>query len=50
MVVQSIILASCCWRLFIALLRRYGIAPYRRYRQRHTTVMAIELANMIVDV
>ncbi|MDX8413499.1 MAG: hypothetical protein R8J85_05370 [Mariprofundales bacterium] len=27
-------------RLFIALLRRYDIKPYRRYRQRHTTVMA----------
>jgi len=27
-------------RLFIALLRRYEIEPYRRYRQRHTTVMA----------
>jgi len=27
-------------RLFIALLRRYGIEPYRLYRQRHTTVMA----------
>ncbi len=27
-------------RLFIALLRRYDIEPYRRYRQRHTTVMA----------
>ncbi len=27
-------------KLFIALLRRYGIKPYRYYRQRHTTVMA----------
>jgi len=27
-------------RLFIALLRRYDIEPYRIYRQRHTTVMA----------
>jgi hypothetical protein len=27
-------------RLFVALLRRYGIKPYRYYRQRHTTVMA----------
>ena len=26
-------------RLFIALCRRYGLRPYRRYRQRHTTVM-----------
>ena len=27
-------------KLFIALLRRYGIKPFRYYRQRHTTVMA----------
>ena len=27
-------------RLFSALLRRYGIEPYRYYRQRYTTVMA----------
>jgi hypothetical protein len=27
-------------RLFVALLRRYDIKPYRYYRQRHTTVMA----------
>ena len=27
-------------KLFTALLRRYGIQPYRYYRQRHTTVMA----------
>src|SRR5258708_7003215 len=27
-------------RLFIALLRRYGITPYRRRGQRRTTVMA----------
>jgi hypothetical protein len=27
-------------RLFVALLRRYGICPYRYWRQRHTTVMA----------
>jgi hypothetical protein len=26
-------------RLFTALLRRYGLKPYRYYRQRHTTVM-----------
>jgi tRNA nucleotidyltransferase (CCA-adding enzyme) len=25
--------------LFIALLRRYNLRPYRLYRQRHTTVM-----------
>ncbi len=27
-------------RLLVALMRRYGIRPYRRRRQRHTTVMA----------
>lgn len=27
-------------RLFLALLRRYGVAPYRYRRQRRTTVMA----------
>jgi len=27
-------------RLLMALLRRYGIEPYRYYRQRYTTVMA----------
>ncbi len=27
-------------KLFVALLRRYGIKPYRYYRQRYTTVMA----------
>ncbi len=27
-------------RLFTALLRRYGIEPFRYYGQRHTTVMA----------
>jgi hypothetical protein len=27
-------------RLFVALLRRYDIRPYRYYRQRRTTVMA----------
>jgi hypothetical protein len=26
-------------RLFVALCRRYGLAPYRKYRQRVTTVM-----------
>ncbi len=28
-------------RLFAALLRRYGIRPFRYSRQRHTTVMAV---------
>jgi len=27
-------------RLMVSLLRRYGINPYRYYRQRYTTVMA----------
>jgi hypothetical protein len=27
-------------KLFMALLRRYGIEPYRYYRQRRTTIMA----------
>ena len=27
-------------KLFVALLRRYGIDPYRYYRQRRTTLMA----------
>ncbi len=33
---------SSAWsrRLFVAVLRRYGIRPYRYRRQRHTTVMA----------
>lgn len=26
-------------RLFVALLRRYGLRPYRYHRQRHNTVM-----------
>ncbi len=28
-------------RLMVALLRRYDINPYRRYRQHHTTLMAV---------
>ena len=35
-------------RLFVALLRRYGIKPYRYYRQRYTTVMA-EVPRRFVD-
>lgn len=35
-------------RLFVALLRRYGIKPYRFYRQRHTTVMA-KVSKTFVD-
>jgi len=35
-------------RLFVALLRRYGIKPYRYYRQRYTTVMA-KVSKTFVD-
>ncbi len=35
-------------RLFVALLRRYGLKPYRYYRQRHTTVMA-KVSKSFVD-
>ena len=35
-------------KLFVALLRRYDIQPYRYYRQRHTTVMA-KVSEMFVD-
>ncbi len=35
-------------KLFVALLRRYGIKPYRYYRQRYTTVMA-KVSGKFVD-
>lgn len=35
-------------RVFIALLRRHGIQPYRHYGQRHTTVMA-KVSKRFVD-
>lgn len=35
-------------RLFVALLRRYDIKPYRYYRQRYTTVMA-KVSKAFVD-
>jgi len=35
-------------RLFVALLRRYNIQPYRYYRQRHTTVM-VKVSETFVD-
>ena len=35
-------------RLFVTLLRRYGIQPFRYYRQRYTTVMA-EVPRRFVD-
>ncbi len=36
-------------RLFVALLRRYGIRPYRYKRQRHTTVMARVSVSFVDD-
>jgi len=36
-------------RLFVALLRRYGIRPYRYWRQRHTTVMAKVPRNFVEE-
>ena len=35
-------------KVFVALLRRYGIRPYRYSRQRHTTVMA-RISKRFVD-
>ena len=35
-------------RVFVALLRRYGISPYRYRRQRYTTVMA-RVSSRFVD-
>ena len=35
-------------KLFLALLRRYGIKPYRYYRQRYTTVM-VKIPKSFVD-
>ena len=37
-------------RLLSALLRRYGIEPYRYYRQRYTTVMAKVPAGFVDNV
>ena len=34
-------------KLFVALLRRYGIRPFRYHRQRHTTVMATVSASFV---
>ncbi len=36
-------------RLFVALLRRYEIKPYRYFRQKHTTVMAKVSAGFVDD-
>ncbi|MFQ5561790.1 MAG: hypothetical protein ACE5FU_14575 [Nitrospinota bacterium] len=35
-------------KLFVALLRRYDLKPYRRYRQRHTTVL-VKVSQKFVD-
>lgn len=35
-------------KLFVALLRRYGMTPYRYPRQRHTTVM-VRVSKSFVD-
>lgn len=35
-------------KLFVALLRRYDLKPYRYYRQRHTTVM-VKVSETFVD-
>lgn len=35
-------------RLFVALLRRYGLSPYRYHRQRYTTVM-VQVSESFVD-
>ena len=35
-------------RLFVSLLRRYGLRPYRYSRQRHTTVM-VRVSRGFVD-
>lgn len=37
-------------KLFTALLRRYGIKPYRYSRQKHTTVMAKVTETFVNDV
>jgi len=34
-------------KLFVALLRRYDIKPFRYYRQKHTTVMAKVSASFV---
>ncbi len=42
---------SSMWskKLFVALLRRYDIRPYRYHRQRYTTVMAKVPASFVDD-
>ncbi len=43
---------SSMWskKLFVALLRRYDIRPYRYKRQRHTTVMARVSVSFVEDM
>ncbi|MDR3670007.1 MAG: hypothetical protein P4L36_04140 [Holophaga sp.] len=37
-------------RLFLALCRRYGLKPYRRRGQRHTTVMLVVVPSFVDDI
>jgi hypothetical protein len=37
-------------KLFLALCRRYGLKPYRMYRQRHSTVMLCAPRQFLDDV
>lgn len=37
-------------QLFLALVRRHGLKPYREYRQRHTTVMVRTTHGMVDQV
>jgi hypothetical protein len=37
-------------QLFLALVRRHGLKPYREYRQRHTTVMVRTTRGMVDQV
>ncbi len=34
------VITAITGKILVALLRRYGIKPYRYYRQKHTTVLA----------
>lgn len=37
-------------KLFVALLRRYGIKPYRYSKQKHTTVMAMVSETFVNEI
>lgn len=37
-------------RLFLALCRRYGLKPYRRSGQRHTTVLLMVVPTFVDDI